>query len=271
MRSDTCNSRFRTSSPSSRSAVDRCRLLSVPLLVSPSSPVESASQSDAATDFVTLHNVTKRYAMGATEVCALDDVRLTLERGTFAAVVGPSGSGKSTLLALLAALDRPSSGHIRVGDWDLHAIDRAAQERYRRQMVGIVFQQFHLIPTMTARENVALPLILAGDAPSARDARAAECLAAVGLADRMAHRPAELSGGEQQRVALARALVANPPLLLADEPTGNLDSGTGAQIIDRLAALHRQGRTVVVVTHHLAEVEHVAQRVIGLRDGKRVD
>ena len=233
--------------------------------------VPSPPSPDSSDAFIALHDVTKRYRMGATTVQALRGVTLQVDEGAFVAVVGPSGSGKSTLLALLAGLDRPSSGRLRVGDWDLQAIDRATQEQYRRQMVGIVFQQFHLIPTMTARENVALPLVLAGTPQAERRARAADCLTEVGLADRMNHRPAELSGGEQQRVALARALVGNPPLLLADEPTGNLDSDTGAQIIDRLAALHRDGRTVVVVTHHPAEVEHVAQRVIRLHDGARVE
>jgi predicted ABC-type transport system involved in lysophospholipase L1 biosynthesis ATPase subunit len=206
--------------------------------------------------------------MGATPVQALRGVDLQVDEGAFVAVVGPSGSGKSTLLALLAALDRPSSGTLHVGDWPLHDLDAAAQARYRREQVGIIFQQFHLIPTMTARENVALPMLLAGVQPDEREARAADCLRMVGLADRMDHRPAELSGGEQQRVATARALVRNPPLLLADEPTGNLDADTGAQIVDLLARVHQEhGRTVLVVTHHYEEIEAVAERVVRLQDG----
>jgi ABC-type lipoprotein export system ATPase subunit len=136
-------------------------------------------------------------------------------------------------------------------------------------MIGIIFQQFHLVPTMTAQENVALPMILAGVAPDDRNERAAECLEMVGLGDRLDHRPSELSGGEQQRVATARALVGDPPLLLADEPTGNLDSETGAQIVDLLEEVNRkQNRTVLVVTHHFDEIEHVTERVIRLRDGQ---
>jgi ABC-type lipoprotein export system ATPase subunit len=202
-------------------------------------------------------------------VHALDDVSIDIPEGQFVGVVGPSGSGKSTLLYLLAAMDRPTSGSITVGDWSLDGLDSDAQSRYRRTMIGIIFQQFHLVPTMTAQENVALPMILAGVAPDDRNERAAECLEMVGLGDRLDHRPSELSGGEQQRVATARALVGDPPLLLADEPTGNLDSETGAQIVDLLEEVNRkQNRTVLVVTHHFDEIEHVAERVIRLRDGQ---
>jgi ABC-type lipoprotein export system ATPase subunit len=199
----------------------------------------------------------------------LDDVTIDIPEGQFVGVVGPSGSGKSTLLYLLAAMDRPTSGSITVGDWSLDGLDSDAQSRYRRTMIGIIFQQFHLVPTMTAQENVALPMILAGVAPDDRNERAAECLEMVGLGDRLDHRPSELSGGEQQRVATARALVGDPPLLLADEPTGNLDSETGAQIVDLLEEVNRkQNRTVLVVTHHFDEIEHVTERVIRLRDGQ---
>jgi ABC-type lipoprotein export system ATPase subunit len=202
-------------------------------------------------------------------VHALDDVSLDIPEGQFVGVVGPSGSGKSTLLYLLAAMDQPTSGSISVGDWSLDGLDADAQSRYRRTMIGIIFQQFHLVPTMTAQENVALPMILAGVAPEERSERAAECLDMVGLGDRLDHRPSELSGGEQQRVATARALVGDPPLLLADEPTGNLDSETGAQIVDLLEEVNReQNRTVLVVTHHFDEIEHVTERVIRLRDGQ---
>jgi len=206
--------------------------------------------------------------MGAARVHALDGVSLNIPRGQFVAVVGPSGSGKSTLLHLLAALDRPSQGTVRVGAWPLDTLSTEEQARYRRTMVGIIFQQFHLIPTMTARENVALPMILAGVAPADRSRRAAACLDMVALTDRMDHRPAELSGGEQQRVATARALVGDPPLLLADEPTGNLDTDTGAQIVDLLARLHRDhNRTVLVATHHPEELDGVAERIVHLQDG----
>lgn len=234
-----------------------------------SCPVSTAFESTA---LVTTRDVTKTYRRGRRPVHALKDVSLTVPRGAFVGIVGPSGSGKSTLLHLLAALDQPTSGRIQVGDWALGALDPSTRARYRRSMVGLVFQQFHLVPTLTAHENVALPLILAGAAPSDRTRRAASALEAVGLADRMDHRPAELSGGEQQRVATARALVGDPPLLLADEPTGNLDTDTGARIINLLDAIHcEHGRTVVVVTHHVEEIAPAADRIFRLRDGALVE
>jgi ABC-type lipoprotein export system ATPase subunit len=199
-------------------------------------------------------------------------VSLSIPPGQFVGVVGPSGSGKSTLLHLLAALDQPSGGTLRVGTWDLGGLRPSERAQYRRSVVGLVFQQFHLIPTMTARENVALPLLLAGVSPSERARRATTALREVGLADRMDHRPAELSGGEQQRVAVARALVGDPPLLLADEPTGNLDAETGAQIVALLARLHREhDRTVLVATHHAEEIAPFVDRAVRLRDGALAD
>jgi ABC-type lipoprotein export system ATPase subunit len=199
-------------------------------------------------------------------------VSLTISSGQFVGILGPSGSGKSTLLHLLAALSPPSAGTLQVGDWSLGALDPAERSRYRRAMVGLVFQQFHLVPTMTAQENVALPLLLAGVSPTERTRRAATALREVGLADRRTHRPAELSGGEQQRVATARALVGDPPLLLADEPTGNLDASTGADIVALMAHLHqKQNRTVLVATHHFDEIEAVTDRVVRLRDGAVVE
>lgn len=217
-------------------------------------------------------NLTKTYERGETPVHALRDVTMTIPEGWFVGVVGPSGSGKSTLLHLLAALDRPSGGTIEVGQWALCSLDPSERAQYRRSMVGLIFQQFHLIPTLTAHENVMLPLILAGVPPAKRALRAAEVLDTVGLSDRKDHRPPELSGGELQRVATARALVGDPPLLLADEPTGNLDADTGAQIIDLLSRLHRdQGRTVIVVTHHPEEIEAVSERIYRLRDGRLVN
>jgi ABC-type lipoprotein export system ATPase subunit len=199
-------------------------------------------------------------------------VSLTISSGQFVGILGPSGSGKSTLLHLLAALSPPSAGTLQVGDWSLGALDPAERSRYRRAMVGLVFQQFHLVPTMTAQENVALPLLLAGVFPTERTRRAATALREVGLADRRTHRPAELSGGEQQRVATARALVGDPPLLLADEPTGNLDASTGADIVALMAHLHqKQNRTVLVATHHFDEIEAVTDRIVRLRDGAVVE
>lgn len=231
----------------------------------------SQNGSAGASPLVSFDAVTKQYQMGSDTVTALEDVTLDIPDGQFVAVVGPSGSGKSTFLHLLSAMDRPSRGTVQVGDWNLSVLDRSQQAAFRRTMVGIIFQQFHLVPTMTARENVALPLILAGEAPKNRRGRADEALDMVGLGDRLDHRPSELSGGEQQRVAVARALVTDPPLLLADEPTGNLDSDTGMQIIDLLETVHReQERTVMVVTHHFQEIEHVTERVLNLQDGRVV-
>ena len=226
----------------------------------------SAAPSDP---LVHLRNVTKTYDRGPRAVHALRDLTLDIDTGAFVGVVGPSGSGKSTFLHLLAALDQPSDGTIQVGDWILGTLSDAERSRYRRSMVGLIFQQFHLVPTMTALENVALPLLLAGVAPTDRRSKARRALDQVGLAARTDHRPAALSGGEQQRVATARALVGDPPLHLADEPTGNLDTDTGAQIIDLLTRLHAEhNRTVIVVTHHLDEIVDVSERIVQLRDGR---
>ncbi|MFQ5568489.1 MAG: ABC transporter ATP-binding protein [Rhodothermales bacterium] len=222
--------------------------------------------------FIRLRRVSKFYPIGETGVMALRDVDLDLPANRFTAVVGRSGSGKSTLLHVLAAMDTPTTGDIIVGSWHLSRLTPKEQARYRREMVGMIFQQFNLIPSMTALDNVALPLVLAGVSLDERRARARVCLEAVDLAHRLGHRPTELSGGEQQRVAIARALVHNPPLLLADEPTGNVDSTTSAQIIDLLGRVCReQGKSVILVTHHLDEVEHVAERVLTLHDGHLQD
>jgi putative ABC transport system ATP-binding protein len=189
-------------------------------------------------------------------------------QGQFVAVTGPSGSGKSTLLGLVAGLDRPTTGSIRINGVELSLLDEDALARLRLAKIGYVFQSFHLIPTLTALENVAVPLELAGAADAV--ARAGALLDEVGLKARVGHYPAELSGGEQQRVALARAVANGPQLLLADEPTGNLDSATGAQIVDLLVGLHRRhGVTLVLVTHDPA-LAAFADRIVELRDGRVV-
>jgi len=207
-----------------------------------------------------------RSAAGA--VTILDGVTLHVPPGQFLAITGPSGSGKSTLLGLVAGLDRPTAGSIRVDGVDLSSLDEDALARLRLAKIGYVFQAFHLIPTLTAIENVAIPLELAGAADATGQARA--LLEEVGLKARVDHYPAELSGGEQQRVALARAVANRPRLLLADEPTGNLDSATGAQIVDLLVGLHRRhGTTLILVTHDAALAAH-AQRIVELRDGRVV-
>jgi putative ABC transport system ATP-binding protein len=191
----------------------------------------------------------KRYQMGHTVVSAVAGVDLDVERGGFWAIMGPSGSGKSTLLHLLGGLDRPTSGQVEVAGQSLEKLDENALAVYRRRTVGFIFQSFNLIPSLTALENAAFPLRFARVSRRQRQARAHELLERVGLGDRVHHRPTELSGGEQQRVAVARALVNGPELILADEPTGNLDTSSGHSIMQLLAALHDGGRTVVVVTH----------------------
>jgi len=203
---------------------------------------------------------------GAARVHILKGISLNIRRGEIVSLVGPSGSGKSTLLMALAGLERPDSGSVVVAGQDLTSYGEDQLARFRGRNIGIVFQSFHLAPTMTALENVALPLELAGAADAF--ARAAAELAAVGLADRAGHYPAQLSGGEQQRVAVARAIVANPPLLVADEPTGNLDEATGASIIDLLFALRRErGSTLVIVTHD-NNLAARCDRVIRIRSGR---
>jgi putative ABC transport system ATP-binding protein len=203
---------------------------------------------------------------GAARVHILKQISLTIKRGAAIGLTGPSGSGKSTLLMAMAGLERPNSGRIEIHGRDLTALDEDALARFRGARIGIVFQSFHLIPTMTALENVAIPLEFAGTAQPF--ARAAAELAAVGLKDRLHHYPAELSGGEQQRVALARALAPDPAILLADEPTGNLDEETGSSVIELIFALKRaRGTTLVLVTHDSA-LAAKCDEVIALRSGR---
>jgi putative ABC transport system ATP-binding protein len=217
---------------------------------------------------VSIRALTMRLASGGRPLAILDDVTLEIERGDAVAVIGPSGSGKSTLLGLIAGLDAPTDGTITVGGVDITRLGESALARFRRDTIGYVFQSYHLIPTLTAAENVAVPLELAGERRV--DVRARALLEQVGLGDRAHHYPVQLSGGEQQRVALARAVALDPPLLLADEPTGNLDSATGAAIIELLFRLNRERRsTLVLVTHDPALADR-ADRVVSLRDGRVV-
>ncbi len=196
----------------------------------------------------------------------LDNLSLEIPDKQMVAIVGPSGSGKSTLLGLMAGLDRPTSGSILLDGQELTTMSESALARFRRAKIGYIFQSFHLIPTLTAQENVAVPLDLSGERNSAQ--RAADLLAAVGLADRRDHYPVQLSGGEQQRVAVARAFACRPPFLFADEPTGNLDSATGTHVINLLLAMHRDyGTTLVLVTHDRDLAGHM-QRIVSLRDGR---
>jgi len=217
---------------------------------------------------ISASHVTMRLSGGGHAVTILDDVSLDIPERQIAAIVGPSGSGKSTLLGLIAGLDKPTSGSIKVDGVEIATLRESAMARYRRQKIGYIFQSFHLIPTLTAWENVAVPLELTGETHA--KSRAIDLLTAVGLKDRQSHYPVQLSGGEQQRVAVARAFACRPPILLADEPTGNLDSAIGRQIIDLLLALNRDyGSTLVLVTHDV-ELASFTQRIVTLRDGRIV-
>ena len=217
---------------------------------------------------IRVRSLSMRLASGGRAVDVLTDVSLEVPAGQFLAIAGPSGSGKSTLLGLIAGLDQPTSGRIEVAGVTITDLDEDALARFRLDHVGYVFQSFHLIPTLTAQENVAVPLELAGQADAT--ARAGALLAEVGLAERAHHYPVQLSGGEQQRVAVARALARRPPLLLADEPTGNLDSATGHQVIDLLLDVNRRRQTTVILVTHDAELAQRADTTITLRDGRVV-
>jgi predicted ABC-type transport system involved in lysophospholipase L1 biosynthesis ATPase subunit len=220
-------------------------------------------------NLIEVHGLTRVHGTGPAAVRALDGLDLVVRRGGFVAVVGVSGSGKSSLLHVLGCLDTPTAGSIRVNGHELGSLSALERARYRRTVVGFVFQAFHLIPSMTALENVALALTFQGVYGEERRQRATAALSQVGLERRTEHRPGELSGGEQQRVALARALVHRPPLLLADEPTGNLDRQTAREAMDLVRAIHReQGTTVVLVTHDEEMAGRVAERIVRLRDGR---
>ncbi len=219
-------------------------------------------------ELVRTDRLSRRYVMGETVLSALDSVTLSFGEGEIAAIIGRSGSGKSTLLQLLGGLDRPTSGEVYVRGKRLDERSEDELALYRRRDVGFIFQFFNLVPTLTALQNVELPLILAGASRGERRRRAGELLDRTGLGNRRDHRPGQLSGGEQQRVAIARALVHDPPLLLADEPTGNLDSRTAGEILELLASL--SGKTILVVTHDRGLAESFARRTVELVDGKVV-
>ena len=217
-------------------------------------------------DLVRLTDVTKVYQGGITG--ALNGVSLAVEKGEFTAIMGPSGSGKSTLLNLVAGLDRPTGGAIEVGGTDLGRLGEASLARFRRDHIGFVFQFFYLLPNLTALENVLIPAQLKGDEGSARARDLMQTLGIAEVADRF---PARLSGGQQQRVAIARALINSPTLLLADEPTGALDTHTGEQVMELLGQLHRDGQTILLVTHDAKLATRYAARVISVMDGRIVD
>ncbi|PSR35067.1 MAG: macrolide ABC transporter ATP-binding protein [Sulfobacillus benefaciens] len=213
--------------------------------------------------------VAKVYPMGSEISPILEDVTLHVPQGMLAAIIGPSGSGKTTLLNLIGGLDTPTQGQYFLNGQDVSHFSREQWAHERNRTIGFVFQSFQLIPALSARDNVALPLVYRGVAPKVRRAQADQALEHVGLGHRRDHRPSQLSGGQQQRVAIARALIGDPALLLADEPTGNLDQATGQEILALLQTLNRAGKTVVIVTHS-AEVAHACRQVIQMQDGHLV-
>jgi putative ABC transport system ATP-binding protein len=214
---------------------------------------------------IELENITKIYWMGSEEIHALNKISLKVQDGEFVSIIGPSGSGKSTLMHVIGGLDRPDRGKIKVGDIDLRRASDKSLANFRNKQIGFVFQTFNLQPTLTALENVSLPLVFAKVRGRERVQRATAALEKVGLKDRMHHRPSELSGGQRQRVSIARALVNNPTLILADEPTGNLDSKTGAKIIKLLDALNEENGITIVV------VSEAGDSIITLRDGEIIE
>lgn len=228
---------------------------------------DSAASTGLPAPMIRLENVEKIYRIGQMDVPALRGITLEIRRGEFFGLLGPSGSGKSTLMNLIGCLDRPTRGRYWLDGTNVEALDDNTLSEYRLRHLGFVFQSFNLIPQLTVLENIELPMYYRGVPPAESRARAGALAELVGLGDRVRHRPAELSGGQCQRVAIARALANDPPVILADEPTGNLDTHTGLQIMELLCALNREGRTIILVTHE-ADIAAFARRRIWLRDGR---
>ena len=224
------------------------------------------TQYDMNNTLIEIKNITKRYEMGDNVVMALQDVSLTIEKGEYLSIMGPSGSGKSTFMNILGCLDTPSTGEYRFRGVDVSGLDDDALSAMRNREIGFVFQNFNLLPKLDAVQNVELPLAYAGVTATERRERAIRALERVKLADRMFHKPSELSGGQRQRVAIARALVTNPGILLADEPTGALDSKTGIEIMRLFDELHREGNTIILITHE-QEIANYAIRNVYIKDG----
>lgn len=216
---------------------------------------------------IKLEDVQKNYSLGDTIVEALKDVDVEIQEGDFVAIMGPSGSGKSTLMNMVGALDIPTSGKVSVGDTDISSLSEDDLAVLRSKKIGFVFQQFNLIPSMNATENVGLPMLFRGNSKKQRTERAQNILEKVGLGERLTHMPSELSGGQRQRVSIARALANDPDIILADEPTGNLDSETGEKIMDLLTELNEEGKTIIMVTHDENDARY-ANRLINIVDGK---
>jgi putative ABC transport system ATP-binding protein len=216
---------------------------------------------------IELRHIHRRFQVGEQQVHALNDINLKIERGEYVSIMGPSGSGKSTLLHAIGLLDRPDSGTYLLDQHDVTALSDQEQARIRSETIGFVFQFFHLVPRLSAADNVALPLLLAGLPPRERQQRVAQALAAVNLSDRAEHRPEQLSGGQRQRVAIARATIMQPALLLADEPTGNLDRSSGQDVIALLEKLNAEGLTLIIVTHD-SEIGKRARRSVRMIDGR---
>ena len=230
------------------------------------SPVADARFADAPI-IIETRNLGKAYQMGTEKILALGSVSITIRRGEYVAFMGPSGSGKSTLMNLIGCLDTPTSGSYVLNGQDVSNMTDNALAEVRNKEIGFVFQTFNLLPRASALDNVALPLVYAGLSRTARHRRALDSLRSVGLENRASHRPNELSGGQRQRVAIARALVNDPSILLADEPTGNLDTKTSHEIMDLFEALYRQGNTIIMVTHE-EDIAQYAHRIVRLRDGE---
>jgi putative ABC transport system ATP-binding protein len=216
---------------------------------------------------IDIDSLTKVYKTGKTDFKALDNVTLKIQKGDFVAIMGPSGSGKSTLMNIIGCLDRPTSGTVIVDGENISKVNDNVLAEIRGKKIGFIFQKFNLIPTMNALKNISLPMVFLGASKSDRDRRASELLEKVGLTKWATHRPSELSGGQQQRVAIARSLSNNPSIILADEPTGNLDTKTGEQILELLVTLNKEGKTILLVTHAVA-LKRFANRIVNMLDGE---